>query len=159
MRPNNKKLPNSLSSSSSRSRSRAHWGQPPTTILRAKTAGWLTSFIFLHLFPNRTQLLVNNIPKEPETGLQAKPFWSWSWKLRFWELSLFNRSPGRGDSRPSPRPGQNLVDIPAWSPPLSLCFGSWKSPPQIKKFLSFKLSSRCIYIHCLASAYIPGHPE
>lgn len=42
----------------------------------AKPAGWLTSCIFLHLFPHRTQLPFNNTTKELEAGLQAKPFWS-----------------------------------------------------------------------------------
>lgn len=66
------KLPNSLSSSSSRSGSRAHWGQDPAAILWAKPAGRLTSFIFLHLFPKRTQLLLNNISKELEAGLPGR---------------------------------------------------------------------------------------
>lgn len=72
------KLPNSLSSSSSGSGSRAHWGQAAAAILWAKPAYRLTLFIFLNLFPNRTQLLINDIPKELEAGLQEKPFWSWS---------------------------------------------------------------------------------
>lgn len=72
------KLPNSLSSSSSGSGSRAHWGQAAAAILWAKPADRLTLFIFLNLFPNRTQLLINDIPKELESGLQEKPFWSWS---------------------------------------------------------------------------------
>ena len=40
--------------------------------------GWPANFIFLHNFPNRTQLLVNNMSKELEAGL-----WSQSWQLRF----------------------------------------------------------------------------
>lgn len=72
------KLPNSLSSFSSLSGSRAHSGQAPAAILWAKPAGPLTSFIFFHLFPNRTQFLANDVPKELEAGLQEKPFWSWS---------------------------------------------------------------------------------
>lgn len=66
------KLPNSLSSSSSRSRSRAHWGQAPAAIF-VGPKGWPANFLFLHLFPNRTQLLVNNKSRELEAGLQAKP--------------------------------------------------------------------------------------
>lgn len=65
------KLPNSLSSSSSCSRSRAHWGQVPAAIFVGPT-GWPANFLFLHLFPNRTQLLVNK-SRELEAGLQAKP--------------------------------------------------------------------------------------
>lgn len=64
------KLPNSLSSSSSRSRSRAHWGQAPAAIF-VGPKGWPANFLFLHLFPNRTQLLENKF-RELEARTSGK---------------------------------------------------------------------------------------
>lgn len=107
------KLPNSLSSSSSGSGGQGlTGGQGPAAILWAKPAGRLTSFIFLHLFPHRTQLPFNNTSKELEAGLQAKPFWS-SLVLAAQIPGTFavfqepwpERAPG-----PKPRPGQGLLD-------------------------------------------------
>lgn len=78
------------------------------------TAGPLTPTL-LHGFPNRTQLLVNNMSKELEAGLQEKPFWSWAWQLRYQGLffALFQepwwmRTLGLGKASPIHLPGHRL---------------------------------------------------
>lgn len=137
------KLPNSLSSSRSGAGGpRAHWGAGPCSHFVGQT-GWPANFIFLHLFPHRTQLPFNNTSKELEAGLQAKPFCS--------SLILAAQIPGTFAVLQEPWPEgpwaqtqtwtgpPGWVDIPAWFINPWVCS---RRPPQIKRLLNFRLLSR-----------------